>query len=112
MTRYNQASTKAFCLLYLLVGMDAAQRCSISMGPPLDPAQLAQPARLFVRLFAKFIDLCVAKTSSGLAPALKRNDIVVVDDLPAHKVPGVREAIFALRTSKRSRSLSRAAKHG
>jgi transposase len=33
------------------------------------------------------------KTSSGLAPALKRNDIVVIDNLRAHKVPGVREAI-------------------
>jgi DDE superfamily endonuclease len=39
--------------------------------------------------------LCVAKTSSGLAPALKRSDIVVIDNLPAHKVPGVREAIEA-----------------
>jgi transposase len=38
--------------------------------------------------------LCVAKTSSGLA-ALKRNDIVVIDNLPTHKVPGVREAIEA-----------------
>jgi len=26
-------------------------------------------------------------------PTLKRNDIVVIDNLPAHKVPGVREAI-------------------
>jgi len=26
---------------------------------------------------------------------LKRNDIVVIDNLPAHKVPGVREAIEA-----------------
>jgi transposase len=33
--------------------------------------------------------------TSGLAPTLKRNDIVVIDDLPAHKVPGVREAIEA-----------------
>jgi transposase len=39
--------------------------------------------------------LCVAKTSSGLAPALNGNDIVVIDNLPAHKVPGVREAIEA-----------------
>jgi len=33
--------------------------------------------------------------SSGLAPTLKRNDIVVIDNLAAHKVPGVREAIEA-----------------
>ena len=31
----------------------------------------------------------------SLAPALKRKDIVVLDNLPAHKVPGVREAIEA-----------------
>ena len=31
----------------------------------------------------------------SLAPALKRKDIVVMDNLPAHKVPGVREAIEA-----------------
>src|SRR5213596_1921597 len=30
-----------------------------------------------------------------LAPTLKRRDIVVMDRLPAHKVPGVREAIEA-----------------
>src|SRR5262249_4094127 len=30
-----------------------------------------------------------------LAPTLKRRDIVVIDRLPAHKVPGVREAIEA-----------------
>ena len=30
-----------------------------------------------------------------LAPTLKRTDIVVMDRLPAHKVPGVREAIEA-----------------
>jgi transposase len=28
-------------------------------------------------------------------PALKRKDIVVMDNLPAHKVPGIREAIEA-----------------
>jgi hypothetical protein len=39
--------------------------------------------------------LCVAKTSSGLGPALNGNDIVVIDNLPAHKVPGVCEAIEA-----------------
>jgi DDE superfamily endonuclease len=30
-----------------------------------------------------------------LAPTLKRGDIVVIDNLPAHKVPGVRDAIEA-----------------
>jgi len=39
----------------------------------------------------------LAKTSSGLAPGLKRNDNVVIDSLPARKVPGVREAIEATR---------------
>ena len=28
-----------------------------------------------------------------LAPTLKRGDVVVLDNLPAHKVAGVREAI-------------------
>jgi transposase len=31
-----------------------------------------------------------------LAPTLKRNDIVAMDNLPAHKVPGVNEAIEAV----------------
>jgi transposase len=30
-----------------------------------------------------------------LAPTLKRNDIVVIDNLPAHKAAGIREAIEA-----------------
>ena len=30
-----------------------------------------------------------------LAPTLKRGDIVVIDNVPAHKVPGVKEAIEA-----------------
>jgi transposase len=37
----------------------------------------------------------LAYVEQSLAPALKRNDIVVMDNLPAHKVPGVREAIEA-----------------
>ena len=32
-----------------------------------------------------------------LAPTLRRGDVVVLDNLPAHKVPGVREAIAARR---------------
>jgi transposase len=39
--------------------------------------------------FLAYVEQC-------LAPALKRNDIVVMDNLPAHKVPGVREAIEAV----------------
>lgn len=38
--------------------------------------------------FLAYVEQC-------LAPTLKRNDIVVVDNLPAHKAPGVREAIEA-----------------
>src|SRR5580765_8307772 len=39
--------------------------------------------------FLAYVEQC-------LAPALKRNDIVVMDNLPAHKVPGVNEAIEAV----------------
>jgi transposase len=38
--------------------------------------------------FVAYIEQC-------LAPTLKRGDIVVIDNLPAHKVPGVRDAIEA-----------------
>ena len=37
----------------------------------------------------------LAYVEESLGPALKRKDIVVMDNLPAHKVPGVREAIEA-----------------
>jgi transposase len=37
----------------------------------------------------------LAYVEQSLVPALKRNDIVVMDNLPAHKIPGVREAIEA-----------------
>jgi len=37
----------------------------------------------------------LAYVEQSLVPTLKRNDIVVMDNLPAHKVPGVREAIEA-----------------
>jgi transposase len=37
----------------------------------------------------------LAYVEQRLAPTLKRNDIVMIDNLPAHKVAGVREAIEA-----------------
>ena len=37
-------------------------------------------------MFLAYVEQC-------LAPTLKRNDVVVVDNFAAHKVPGVREAI-------------------
>jgi transposase len=37
----------------------------------------------------------LAYVEQSLVPTLKRNDIVVMDNLPAHKVPGVRKAIEA-----------------
>jgi transposase len=39
-------------------------------------------------IFLAYVEQC-------LAPMLKRNDIVVMDNLPAHKVPGVQDAIEA-----------------
>jgi transposase len=39
--------------------------------------------------FLAYVEQC-------LAPTLKRNDIVAMDNLPAHKVPGVNEAIEAV----------------
>ena len=40
------------------------------------------------QMFVAYVEHC-------LAPTLKRNDIVVIDNLRAHKVVGVREAIEA-----------------
>lgn len=37
----------------------------------------------------------LAYVEQGLVPTLKRGDIVVIDNLPAHKVAGVKEAIEA-----------------
>jgi transposase len=37
-------------------------------------------------IFRAYVEQC-------LAPTLKRNDIVVIDNFAAHKVPGIREAI-------------------
>ena len=39
--------------------------------------------------FLAYVEQC-------LAPTLKRNDMVVMDNLPAHKVPGVKEVIEAV----------------
>lgn len=38
--------------------------------------------------FLAYVEQC-------LSPTLRRNDVVIMDNLPAHKVPGVREAIEA-----------------
>ncbi len=40
----------------------------------------------------------MAWVEQALAPTLRPGDVVVLDNLPAHKVKGVREAIEALRT--------------
>ncbi len=37
----------------------------------------------------------LAYVKQGLAPTLKRGDIVVMDNLPAHKVAGIEQAIEA-----------------
>jgi transposase len=37
----------------------------------------------------------VAWVEQGLAPTLRRGDVVIMDNLPAHKVAGVREAVEA-----------------
>jgi hypothetical protein len=37
----------------------------------------------------------LAYFEQSLVTTLKRNDVVVMDNLPPHKVPGVREAIDA-----------------
>jgi hypothetical protein len=34
--------------------------------------------------------------SGNVSPTLKRKDIVIMDKLPDHKVPGIREAIEAV----------------
>jgi transposase len=44
--------------------------------------------------FLAYVEQC-------LAPTLNRGDIVIMDNLPAHKVPGVREAIEAAGASLR-----------
>ena len=40
-------------------------------------------------------DILLAYVEQCLAPTLKPHDIVVLDNLPAHKVPGIEEAIKA-----------------
>jgi hypothetical protein len=49
----------------------------------------------------------LAYVEQSLAPTLKRNDIVMIDNLPAHKAVGVREAIEAF--SKLKADLRKAA---
>ena len=44
--------------------------------------------------FLAYVEQC-------LVPTLRRNDIVVMDNLRAHKVPGVREAIETARATVR-----------
>jgi len=39
------------------------------------------------------VDTFLSYVENGLVPSLRRGDIVVMDNLPAHKVTGVREAI-------------------
>jgi transposase len=45
-------------------------------------------------MFLAYVEQC-------LVPTLKRNDIVVMDNLRAHKVPGIREAIEKARATVR-----------
>jgi transposase len=44
----------------------------------------------------------LAYVEQFLAPTLMRKDIVILDNLSAHKVPGIREAIEAVGGSPRS----------
>jgi transposase len=46
-------------------------------------------------------EMFLAYVEQGLVPTLKRNDIVVMDNLRAHKVPGVQEAIEKARATVR-----------
>lgn len=48
-------------------------------------------------LFAGAMDgeLFLAWVKAGLVPVLRRDDVVILDNLATHKVPGVREAIEA-----------------
>jgi hypothetical protein len=39
--------------------------------------------------------------SGNVSPTLKRKDTVIMDNLPAHKVPGIREAIEAVSATLR-----------
>lgn len=45
-------------------------------------------------IFRAYVEQC-------LAPTLRRNDVVVMDNLRAHKVPGIREAIEKTRATLR-----------
>src|SRR5580700_6835254 len=46
-------------------------------------------------------DMFLAYVEQCLVPTLKRNDIVVMDNLRAHKVPGIQEAIEKARATVR-----------
>jgi transposase len=46
-------------------------------------------------------DMFLAYVEQCLAPVLRRNDIVVMDNYSAHKVPGIREAIEKAKASLR-----------
>ncbi len=59
-----------------------ALRCNGMTAPLVVDGPMTGPA------FLSYVEQC-------LAPTLKRKDIVAMDNLPTHKVPGVREAIEA-----------------
>jgi transposase len=59
-----------------------ALRCNGMTAPLVVDGPMTGPT------FLSYVEQC-------LAPTLKRNDIVIMDNLPTHKVPGVREAIEA-----------------
>ena len=46
-------------------------------------------------------DMFLAYVEQCLVPTLKRNDIVVMDNLRAHKIPGIQEAIEKARATVR-----------
>ena len=59
-------------------------------APAMQPHHLGIGGCLIVtgKKFLAYVERC-------LAPTLKRKDIVMIDNLPAHKAAGVREAIEA-----------------
>ena len=56
--------------------------------PEWDAAPCVLDGSMSGNKFLAYVEQC-------LAPTLKPEDIVVMDNLPAHKVPGIREAIEA-----------------
>jgi len=65
-----------------------ALRCNGMTAPLVVDGAMTGPT------FLSYVEQC-------LAPTLKRNDVVVMDNLPTHKVPGVRKAIEARGASLR-----------